>query len=166
MENSSQIKANMNNLQINTKKMNELLEDLVEKYCKNSASIFFSVDEKKGVFFSVNPKLSSAAQMSFRLSADWDGIDACFGQGTISELSFGGKQFTKYTGVEELRQLCLSVVNGNFEETIWRHKEEILKVEGRFKIDNEIIRLNYTKLFFNPFLKKTKQYFKYISYKG
>ena len=151
-------------LQINTKGIKELLEDLVEKYCKNSASISFSEDEKQGVFFSVNPKLSSAAQMSFHLSSDWNGIDACFGLGTISELFSEGEQFTKYSGLEELRQLCLSVIKGNFEETIWKWKEEILKAEGRFSIDNEIIKLNYRKLFINPFAKKTKIFFKYTAY--
>ncbi len=145
----------------------KLIRELADTLPPNCASIDVLNDPGgNGILVSLNPVSPTAAKIVAHAKNGWGGVDLLFGRGTVFEILPRGRCYTDLPCLEEAGELCLAVVHGNFEETVWfRRSNIVVQAVGKVRVGSKMITSKYRKFFINPFISKERKHFSYTAYR-
>ena len=88
--------------------------------------------------FGVKPRNPAAAAMGFTVADDGAQISVRLGKVVEFDIEPPDGTYTDRGAIRELKSIVTSTVRGRFQESVWRHGDEIVKVHGRLVIDDGI----------------------------
>jgi hypothetical protein len=91
------------------------------------------------------------------------GYDLIVGNGTLFEILPNDRSLGDRSADDELLTICLAVIEGNFEETVYSVGKRIVKTIGQLTVDDKVTRTRQWHDFV-PFFPKKKRVIKYAPY--
>jgi hypothetical protein len=147
------------------KEIPRLFRDLAGALPPGAASLKIVEDPEpgEGLTVSLIPSAPTAARITARVDDACD-VTLCFGKGAVYEVPLRGKRFTDSPCLEEVRLLCLAVIDGLFTETVWFQGDEVVQARAEVRIGGKPIRQFWRQVFTNPFRRRRRERVSYTPY--
>jgi hypothetical protein len=142
-----------------------LFQDLADALPPGAASLEIVEGSRpgEGLTIALVPSSPTAAQIGVRVDNALE-VTLGFGKGSIYEVPAKGKRYTDSPCVEEVRLLCLAVINGLFTETIWLKGDEVVQARGEVRIGDKVVPHFWREILTNPLQRRRKERIMYTPF--
>ena len=141
-----------------------ILRQVLLEYAPQKATLASSTTDDGVIVIEQSPTSPQAARIVANVEPDGGLVTLVFGGGSVFEVPSRGRRFTGGPFEDEIRTLCVAVVQGHFEETIWVKREEVVRAVGRLEVGGRVVRSSWAELFPNIFFRGEKRVIHYEAY--
>ncbi len=148
------------------KNLEALFRELTVKLSEKSASVQTRFEPKCAVV-ELMPTNPNAAPITVIVPfSEEREVTLIAGKGSFFEIPLGGHRYTDLPLIEEVRSICLAVIAGTLQESVLLDGDEVLQGTGSIKLSQASAptTVRWRQIYFRPFRKKEKKYFKYAPY--
>lgn len=145
-----------------------LLEVLATTVAAGNADVTVETSNaplRKDIIAYLLPRNPRAARVTVHVEEGVPLVDVMLGRGGMFEVPTSHARYTDLDPLDEVRALCVAAINGEYRETIWTDRGDVVRSHGTVRVGSAVIPVRWRMLGLRrPFRKLVRADIEYEPY--